>query len=699
MPELLRDIALHSEFTKKCCCILWQFAREDDRTQNMHPAAALHTLQGLAEYRPNRPLSLQKLVVEAIDDVVEGGAHLGSRCSPTDVLEKALAREVEASTSDGSTFTFSRPALLPRGTESLRSKAVDVLTKLGVGSDAFHAQRALLALRALAARPTASLGRGLTDKELEAWKPERMRAAELMGQIGCDSPFEAIRYLARRYLIEDSHHYDNEVGAASSSALDSVHPVEDEATYDALFCARRDRRLDDWQREDERHTCEMQAHARRLLKQLPEPEALVAKLVDIASKVEAVESAREYSPGYLVGVIAEECDADLRPLAFALLSHRKSTLRLEVTGLARAARRRRSRDVHREIMQTILHSDDLELRHHVATNLRYNYGCRKDECDEADLVVVTAFANDGDARVRSGGLEALALFRCRLSRTALDVLVRADFGGIPDVADKALSALCPKYGIEPDELTEADIDALLTKLQSIAQFPHGLHHLAQFIQLASKKRPEGVVRMFMARIEFSSTLSGREGKGFQPIPHKGAGYSLVDLRSQSDYLDLLRTIRDKVLTNEDELAAYWLSRLFLMACPDTADAMKVVLEKGLSKDAKEVVAAISLLEHHGCGLPIDHHEAVARALEHAAFLSEDCRERVFSVFLGMAVSGGTSRSPGQPSQKWVEQKSRAEALAKEYRTRPVVSSFYQAVARTAQGMIESQLAHDEERFG
>jgi len=602
LPALLSDIALHLEFTKKCCCILWQLAKEDDRSQGPHLATALHTLQGLAEYRPSRPLSLQEFVVEAIGDVVEGGAHLGSRCSPTDVLEKALAREVEASTSDGFTFTFSRPGLLPGGTESLRSKAVDVLTKLGVGSDAFHALRALLALRALAARPTASLGRGLTDKELEAWKPERMRAAELMGQIGRESPFEVIRYQARRYLIEDSHHYDNEVGAAFSSSLDSVDPVDDEATYDALFCARRDRRLDDFRQEKVRHEREIRVHARKLLKQLPSPETLMRKLAGIATKIEATEPINEYTPHHFIWAIAEERDGDLRPLALSLMSHRASRLRLEISSLAMVARHRQCRDSHREIMWAILHSDDLELRRCVASMLRYNYGCREDGCDEADLAIVTAFAEDEDAQVRSGGLEALALFRSRFPRAALDVLVNADFGGLPKVADKALSAVYPKHGIEPDELTETDIDALLTKLQSVTQFPHGSHHLAQFIQLASKKRPASVVRMFMARIEFSSTLSGRAKERFQPIPHKGAGYSLVDLRSQSDYPDLLRTIRDKALANENGLATYWLSRLFHMACPDTTDAMKVVLEKGLSKDAKEVATAISLLEHHGCSL-------------------------------------------------------------------------------------------------
>ena len=66
---------------------------------------------------------------------------------------------------------------------------------------------------------------------------------------------------------------------------------------------------------------------------------------------------------------------------------------------------------------------------------------------------------------------------------------------------------------------------------------------------------------------------------------------------------------------------------------------------------------------------------------------------------GLTVSGMTSRSPGQPSQRWIEQKSKAEGLVEEYRTRPVVRAFYQAVAETAQRMLDSELARDEERFG
>jgi hypothetical protein len=130
--------------------------------------------------------------------------------------------------------------------------------------------------------------------------------------------------------------------------------------------------------------------------------------------------------------------------------------------------------------------------------------------------------------------------------------------GDSDILADELCAIFARngHGIAPDQLTDADVKALLAKLEAVERIDGYFIH--QFLANASKRAPEAVIQFLLNRIEKEQARWGISGSA---LPLGGFHFRLEGLVESEKYQDFLRTIRDRIV-GATGLGPFWVPKVF-----------------------------------------------------------------------------------------------------------------------------------------
>jgi hypothetical protein len=280
-------------------------------------------------------------------------------------------------------------------------------------------------------------------------------------------------------------------------------------------------------------------------------------------------------------------------------------------------------------------------------------------------------------------------------RSGIDLLVGADIGQSPRMAEVFAEAIDAQFGIPPDLLTDDDVEKILRKLVPVREITHQNFYLARLLAFLVRRSPTRIVDFFVNRIEYSMTHKDEEG--YTPTPF-GLEELFAQIADTPAHASIVRVLA-RTLNEQDVLKRYWFTKLFGLVAGSFGPATQAVISELAEDKTEESYKLIAiLLQEVPREFIFTEKDFCAKLLEAANGISEQAFKNISGQLLATSQSGGFSGIPGEPFPQQVSIKDRVAKLTTEYADRPVIAKFYSDVAQFAQEMIDKQLERDEEDF-
>lgn len=685
--ELLGIIGRHPDFAEPCAIHLWNLTRNDNRNPNPRPEHPIRLLRDLATYRTDNDLRTIEGVLRGIEQLVQRGEHTSSVHDICEIIGESLGREVEHRVSNARTLTLSARSLAMNAVRPQRDRALRLLQRIGEGHDLKAAAHAIHYLSVLLCVPHFKFGRETTEADLVAFLPEAISVVQILSSIAINAPFQAIRYLARRPLIEIDVEEWPALAGPAESALAEVPEPADVMIFDSLldkgvqFTPRADL-------EAQQKAASLRRH--ETVKALWESESSATQIVErIAPVIDDLDQMHHHYEVFLFFDLAKAATSEQRvkALARAIINSKSPCIRQLTHVALRILREQGLIDEFIDALSALAEADDPKSRRIAANGLKWClYG--GEEPGDRELELVRRFIDDTDPAIRAAALQSLGRFANTIPEAAIALLVSSTWGDAPVVAERALSCLGKGYGIDPALLSNEGIKTLVWKLRDLRSIDERNHAISRFLEFASTREPMCLVQMLLARIDDSTQPGSSFSDGFRPIPHVGNALRLAHIQDPELRLAILRRIRDHALNSSWQHAEF-VPRLFAAFVSDLNDAVTVCMEWGLTDDEVKVRAASKILRAMSAGVIWIAHAQFADMLDNAKRLSGECYRRVGGDLHTVAlIKGARWIDPDNPDPQLVAQAKQADELAIHYQGRPAVADFFQSLGDSARKWIE-----------
>jgi hypothetical protein len=308
------------------------------------------------------------------------------------------------------------------------------------------------------------------------------------------------------------------------------------------------------------------------------------------------------------------------------------------------------------------------------------------------LDLTRKLSQDPAPNVRGASARVLRRLPKHAQSEALAILTSIDWDGALWLGDAVLGALDPKYGLDPGQLSDASVDALLGRIEQVRTLEGRNYEVFEFISFASRRRPTQTVEMLLRRVRAVDEHRDEKGSDrWLPIPYSGHGVSLPGVHSAANHLDLVRLVRDASLEATSS-AHFWLPVLFQLTDPNLAAGRIALREWAASGQPQKIVGAAGLLRGFDHSIVFSQHELIAELLVAANKCGAECLQETRGELFSLAASGVFTGMPGQPAPRHLSDKAEAERLAEAYAANEPVRDFYRSLLGHAESSIRFDVA-------
>lgn len=699
LTETFAFIATHPDYTKRCVGRLWEFAVRDDRPTNPIPGHPRRQLQDLLKYEWRSdwrsPNAVQVTTIEVLIDRLRDPTRTVETGWAIAVLGTALHRIGEANESNRRQFSirqFSLGKFLDL-IDDRRKAVIGCLKDLAFGTRPAEAAAALHEVAGLLRSPRGAFGNELDSEEIVAWQVEAEGAISLLQEIATSATTEVVRYIARRALREVPRQNWPELTPILDNALKNCPPVPSEQLYDLLMGAPWEEQLDSFDEEERRVSEACDLAARTFWQQHGSADAVVRNFLAGVDTMRSVSDRGHTNSGRLIcSIVASSPDRGEAIIQEFLAAGEQGWPFLR-PALCRL------HDFRPQIAQALANdlcnSPEELLRAYGVDAMQFMVDGAQDPA--AILELARRLSRDSAIEVRRATPKLIRRFRSQAPAEALKILTGIEWDEDLSLACAVLDVLHPTFGIDPNALSDGDVDTLLSRIANLPSLEGRAHDVLDFISVASTKRPRQTIEMLLHRIRASDERKGRRGADQStPIPYNGHGLTLPGLQSSADYQDLLRLIRDAV-HGAGSMARFWLPELFHRAATDINVGLLVLQEWVRTGEDAKLVGVAHLLRGFDHGMVFSAHEFIAELLEAAAGCGGECLDRTRSELFSLAISGIFGSSPGEPAPRHLNDKAEALKLAQQYATSTPTADFYNDLVEYAESSIQREMQRwDEE---
>lgn len=699
IPPLLARIAVHEEFTPQCAAKLWELAQQDDREPNPYPDHPLRVLRDLVGYRMGRPFRLQLAALRGLEAAIARERRAGGEPEVADTVLAALAREVEWQESRGFTLSLGAGPLHSYlghpDVRGIRTCALKMLEQQARSSVPKIAIKAVEAYGHLLSPPRASFGRQVTEPECEAWLPEAKSCVEALVDIANTTASDVVSL--RVWLLlrkRKTRGYWAELLPSLEAGLERVRRLENLELYLSLLHSWFVHGVADGHREVERHHSELRSSvAKRLIAKCDTAEAIIER---IGSATENLDRAGlQVQPDGLLQQLSADDPKRASAITRAIIASRFPQLQRSIL-FPLSQWLQVDPDGAFKAMHGALDRGDEDTSVGIAQGYLNDWFLCSESHQTRHLEVLGRLLSSRHPGARAWALLALRHAKGEFVRAAINLLVKMDYGDDDQLLNSALGVFDRRHGIDPDQLTPEDVNAILSKIREVRQLSRQGYEIDEFLSFACEIAPKSVVQCLLARIHYCASASAELPEDYEPLPYTGFHTGLGALAKSCLFPALLRDIRNEVLRPEWQYGV-WIPTLFAQAAGGFGTAALAVLQEWVeSGDPEKVIGAARLLGEAGHEFAFKQHHFVADLLTRASELSPDCYDHTRSRLFGLAISGLFSGTPGQPPPRRVQDQQQATKLAQTYRERPKVCEFYKAIKEWSGREIKESLARDEE---
>ena len=300
LPELLKRIAFNLDYLPRCCDILWEFGRDDERETGPWPEHAMRILADLAGYDIGKPVAVNKILLDSVERCLkEPDAH-EHRHSPLDLLDPLLAKEGDSARSRGHDIELRPFSVSFENTKNIREKALSILSRCLRSDSTKVILRALKSLANTLNPPHGLFGRIVSDEEIAQWLPEQITALEAIESLAKITRDPIIHLqIASELKWHSKRNSQKDVREKANKILESI-PDNFDLRVHRCIRYRYDRDWDDEDYEEfqRRVRDEIKITAAEIIKRYEDGPGMLKNLDEILNRFE--ECGIRVMPGHLL---------------------------------------------------------------------------------------------------------------------------------------------------------------------------------------------------------------------------------------------------------------------------------------------------------------------------------------------------------------------------------------------------------------
>ena len=697
LPTLLRQISYNLDFLPRCCNLLWELGRDNDRKLNRSPDHAMSVLATLGGYAVGKPFIVTRAVLDTIEKLLEDPGSHDHIHSPLDIIDPMLAKTGRSVHYEGYNFVYRPFTLKDENIKSIRQRSISLVGRCLFSTNLRISLRALKSLENALREPLAVFDMEISDENREQWRPEQLEILTLIADlVRCSTEPVTLIRIREALWWHRSYSPSDEVRDKADTVVSSIpESFELRLTQALMTPFRMDDRQpnedngDDGNRSRQEKIDQLQ---RALVVEFLDHSKRTGKAYEILTeRIQTINAAGvQSSPQVILGIlgnadpefaaglcdiIADNPNGPLAPYLQSLLTN------VRIWSAERA----------RGIGQRALRGGSPILCRGVA--LSYQSRRWADNAKAEDIEVIKELLDHEDLDVRDATIGSLAALAEAHPRVAIDLTKGVEVGDNVHLAKNLCQLFSNGWGVPFQELTSDDLRALLHKLEDVQEIED--YYINTFLVKASEQDARAVVGLLLTRIR----KRGNEEQGYDPLPIAGFQNPLVGLAAGPDQETILREIRDTSLEPGSSVK-YWIPQLFQEVSLDfeSAASLKVLNEWINSGNAVKIKSAARLVSDAQPAFVFKHVRFIANLLERAHAASLDCYQSVTSNLASSALSGTRSGTPGQPMPEDVAMRDQASAVMSQFDAGSPPYKFYDSLAKSAKASIKEKLLRDEERM-
>ena len=698
LPALLRQISDTPAFLPRCCHLLWELGRDDNRNLNSNPNHAMRVLADLGGYEIGKPFVVTLGVLDTIERLLELPDIHDHIHSPLDIIDPMLAKTGFSVHTEGRSLVYRPFTLKDEDIKSIRQRAISLVDRCLYSNDPRISMRALASLERAIEEPHAFLNMKISDEEREQWRPEQLELLALIADFSQRST-EPVTLIRIREILFWHRRYNpsDEVRDKAEAIVSSIPESFKLRLTQGLMSPFR---VDDWQPNEDNGDDD-----NRLSQKKSEQmqRALVFELVDhsehasrtyeiLTERIQTINAAGvRSSPQVILGILGNKDPEFAAGLCDVIVDNPNGPLAPYLHSLLTNVRKwsaERARDIDQRVLRG---GSDILCR-----GLAVSYPSRgwADDATEEDIEIIRELLNHEGIDVRGLAIGSLASLAEAHPKVVIDLAKDVEVGDNVFLAKELCNLFSNGRGVPLRELTSDDLKAILSKLEDVQEIDD--FDIRTFLVKAWEQDARAVVGLLIARIR----EKGNEGTRYRALPIMGFREPLIGLAASPDHESILREIRDTSL-EPGGAGAYWIPQLFREVSLDfeSAASLKVLNEWVTSGDAARIQSAAHLVSRAQPGFVFKNIAFTANLLERAHTAGSDCYQSVTSNLRSSALSGTRSGTPGQPMPEDVDIRDQASEVKSQFDAGSPPYRFYDSIVKSAKAFIEDKLLSDEELFG
>ena len=688
LPELLRRISYTLEYLPRCCDILWQLGRDDDRPLNQNPEHAIRVLADLASYHPDKPTAFNASVLEAAERLLQAPDAHEHVYSPLDVLDPFLEKVIHPTRLEGTRLVWQTIPVSRVRTQVIRDRVLQHLADCASSSRLKVAVRAVTSLEnALREPPRSTIPSG------DQWVPEQLMILRIMemlvlsnrtdpavqlsvlGAIGWHakhSSSEQVRQQTQRLLrsVQDSY----ELRLTKSLTL-SFDAYDTDGNLQAF-----EKRMELWKNSVASVAREFLGKHQSAQEGVETLNARLREFRDSAIQFNPrsfLISVSEINPNYaadMCNIIIEAPECELAKELAPLLYGVRKTMVDHAVKLARKA----------------VDTQNVVLCRSIADGYCWNDWKNNPQDEEVELV--KRLLGHFDVCVRTFAIRSIRNLGQTFPEVAIPLLLSVEVGDSEDLAREYCECFDTERPINPDRLTREETITSLKKLERVQDI--GDYHISKFLSHACRRQASAVAELLLTRVELCDKMDLR----FTPLPYLEFESPLDGFEGQANYEQLLRLVRDRSF-NRPPRMQFWFPKLFKLMSEDFSPASLRVLNEWVeSGDHQRILAAAGLISDADPSFVFANDQFTINLLERAYAEGHDCYRGVCRKLFMSLHSAGRTGLAGEPAPLDVSIRDQAKKTAARLPAGTPSHQFYLDVEQQAQESISYSLARDEELF-
>jgi transcriptional regulator with XRE-family HTH domain len=671
---MVRNAAFNFEYLEDACILLWRAGKSDARPLHQQPSHGIRILKELAEFAPQKPVEYVEQVVAFALDLLQRPAALKGAYTPFSILEGALRTDMEEITSSGHTVTFTRYRLDLKLAETVRGRVIDaIVSSLRDGPP----RKAFLAAELLSAALRSPMH---DDENVEVWNAAHAKLLDRVREV-LDNPVVHPAVLMKAAQSVSWHALYNSDSVCQSRA-ESILTLLDRDLPTRMARLVVDAWGGDTWHDDESFSRKgYQADLARTVEDLscefPDAERLYHFVKHWLTEIEIVGGAGWGTPQPFIGTLMQK-RADLAKVVMARQDDLQSPLN-QFAGTALAVLM--ADPCRHALIAELLAADSPRAWELVSEAYARQAG---DFFMASDMVIVRRIFLSHEPVVLHHAASIAHQIAAKNPALAVELICTADFAASAPATRDFFMWLSHSNTIPPEAITKQQWEILIRRLTLLRQWDD--NWIRAFLKKAVVAHPGEVIKMLQARL-----VAGVRNFEFRTLRRDRNGVGLA-LLSHPDGLTLLR---DFLAWAVDQQAGRDLtmdigstvSGLCGKYGPDILNVLLDVLSGGTQSHV-DVVASIFRSAHQT--FVIEETSFIRRALNLAAFVSEQAVKSLSSALWSATATGGRSGAVGEPFKGDLDLKAHSEEVLKGLSKLDPTYSLYSSLLRYANENIDHQ---------